>query len=396
MSRVCANCFSDADLRAWIRAEGGPRGCQFCERKDAPTADIRDLGGFMRRCLNEYYGRAVDQLPHDSEEGGYIGSHWDTYDLLFEEVGLDLPRDTSGELCRALPSNISDDIWCEYDWLSLDLDDALAFSWESFCNLVKHQRRYFFREMRADYDRDRQHPEVLLNELLMLVAELGLVRVAERGRVFFRARPSSGGAYFLNANELGPPPASAALQSNRMNPPGIPMMYVAEDVKTALREVGTGKCSIGEFQLDSDTTILDLASLPEIPGIFSGAERRRRLGLVFLHHFRDEISKPVPRDDRIHVEYIPSQIITEFFRNASSEQPILGIRYPSSVSKNGANVVLFVTADMLFNLKDDERPVLQFVRAYQNRERFRRYMGERRRTQWGLMNYTDETEKDDD
>ena len=81
-----------------------------------------------------------------------------------------------------------------------------------------------------------------------------------------------------------------------------------------------------------------------MPGIFSGATRRERQGLIFLHAFGREISKPIDQDDRIHIEYIPSQVVTEFFRDyAFSYGNIDGIRYNSSIDGGGRNLVLFAT-----------------------------------------------------
>jgi len=84
----------------------------------------------------------MDSHPHDSAEGGYLAPHWDTYDLLADVVGLSLPHD-SGDLFLILCEAISDQTWCEYDWLTLDLDRSLASGWGRFSDVVQHQRRFF-------------------------------------------------------------------------------------------------------------------------------------------------------------------------------------------------------------------------------------------------------------
>src|SRR5689334_25267450 len=100
--RVCARCFSDGDLKALIALTNGQRGCNFCGRKDAPTAPFVDIASHFIERLNEFYSKAGDNLPYESREGGYQGWHVDTRTLLTESVGLDLPRDDSGELLDAL------------------------------------------------------------------------------------------------------------------------------------------------------------------------------------------------------------------------------------------------------------------------------------------------------
>ena len=36
--------------------------------------------------------------------------------------------------------------------------------------------------------------------------------------------------------------------------------------------------------------------------------------MEFLHDFSKEVSRPIERDDRIHIEYLPTQAFTEYIR----------------------------------------------------------------------------------
>ena len=153
INRICSACFTDEDLRAWIRSAGGPRGCDVCGKYDSPTCELSELCDYIESCLRKYWGFAVDQLPYISAEGGYQGVTWHTYDLLLEEVGIELPRDSGDRLFHALVQGMTDELWCQHDWLSLDRDVALLTSWERFCKTVKHQRRFFFHaEGESDHD----------------------------------------------------------------------------------------------------------------------------------------------------------------------------------------------------------------------------------------------------
>uniref|UniRef100_UPI002AC335FF HEPN-associated N-terminal domain-containing protein n=1 Tax=Paraburkholderia sp. J41 TaxID=2805433 RepID=UPI002AC335FF len=76
-------------------------------------------------CLGKKWGGAADQLPYESAEGGYQGTTWDTAELVFEEICLELPRDHDGSLQDEIIGTLNDDVWCDYDWLSLDTDVAL-------------------------------------------------------------------------------------------------------------------------------------------------------------------------------------------------------------------------------------------------------------------------------
>ncbi len=377
---VCEECFADEDLREWIRDQDWPPGCSFCHQSDAPTAPIDELGDYMRECLKEFYEFAVDNLPWESAEGGYQAPHWDTFDLLFDVLELDLPRD-SDLLRRELPDYVTQEVWCEYDWTSLPFDSVLVTSWSEFCALVKHKRRFFFHRVgEAREDRDRLIPERLLDEIASLAEDTGLIRNVPAGTKLFRARPDDGRGPYLTSLDLGPPPATEARQSNRMNPPGIPMMYAAESVGTAVEEIRAKAAFVGEFQLTREIRVLDLADLPAIPGIFSGASRRRRLGLTFLHEFQADIMKPVKRDERVHIEYIPTQIVTEYFRSRLFEWGSLdGIRYASAVSSSGRNLVLFASQNEIGNASSTLSPSvwIHFICAHRrSRSKIRDFLSQ--------------------
>ena len=365
---VCSKCFSDDGIVQFITNFNGPSGCSFCEDNDAPTVPLNNLCDHMRDCLLNFFSFALDHLPYDTREGGFQAEHWNTYELLFDELELDLPRDKSGQLAYALPDQISDQEWCAYDWLSLDYDEALNHAWGEFCRTIQHERRFFFAlpKENADEDededwfshRDEFPPLRLLSEIVKLAEDYNLVQTLPVGTKFFRSRPCESDGPYQTACQLGPPPPDKVLQANRMNPPGIAMMYGAETEDIAVSESRSPCVTVGQFKLEREARILDLADLPDIPSIFSGVERHTRLGLIFIHAFARAIARPVDRDDRIHIEYIPSQVITEFIRDSKIDgNAVNGIRYPSTLDVEGRNLVLFATQDDL--MEPDGTPVSQ-------------------------------------
>lgn len=311
--RVCARCFADEDIQLFIKRQHGPRGCGFCGRKDASTLCLGEVAEFINQRLLTFYGKAVDQLPFESAEGGYLGGQQiDTYDLLFGRVGLELPRDDDS-LARALADEIGDDVWCEYDWLVLEPDESLKFSWDRFCSVVKHKRRFFFQNLGVgtSSDPDTRSPLQFLEKVCSIIERQGLIRVRAAGHRFYRARPRKLRERHITPGSLGPPPPEFATQANRMNPPGISMMYGAETPGLAIAETRAEHVSIGVFKVTRDVRILDLVNMPNTPGFFSAADRMDRLTLGFLHQFAKLIVQPVPRDDRVHIDYIPTQIFSE-------------------------------------------------------------------------------------
>ena len=227
---VCYQCFGDKDLRAMIRNYGGARGCYFCERKDAATMPFKEVVEFILQRIETFYGRAVDHLPYETREGGYQGWHIDSYDMIRDEVCLDLPRDDTDILFNEIVDGIGDDTWCEFDWLVLEPDKSLKFSWISFCDVVKHHRRFFFHDIGASDrgDPDARSPVEFLETVCRQAEKANLIVEMPAGQELFRARARKPRQNIASASELGPPPNQYATQSNRMNPPGISMFYGAD------------------------------------------------------------------------------------------------------------------------------------------------------------------------
>jgi hypothetical protein len=62
------------------------------------------------------------------------------------------------------------------------------------------------------------------------------------------------------------------------------------------------------------------------------------------------------RDDRVHIEYVPTQVVTEYMRamKTMESEVIDGVRYSSARHAGGASIVLFCDPHNLI-LPDDER-----------------------------------------
>ena len=372
--QVCSSCFADSDLRSWIRSNNGPRGCDACGGYDSPTISLGEICEFIEGSIGKYWGLAAEQLPYESAEGGYQGRTWDTAEIVFDEIGLELPRDRKDRLYDAIVHTLTDEVWCDYDWLTLDDDVALKTSWERFCEIVKHQRRFFFHTLGGnDDDMDSYSCASLLRTIAQMSERLGLIRKLPAGTLLWRARPDIKRGTRVNWRDFGPPPKEFANQSNRMNPAGIPMMYVASSAAGATKETRSTSSRVGCWRSLREVRILDLRNLPAIPGIFSDAPRQETLGLSFLNSFAKAITSPVARDDRVHVEYLPSQVVSEFLRDFEFEDGRLdGVAYKSVVDQRTWNVALFVEISALRG-EEEPRPEslwskpptswLRFVRA---------------------------------
>ena len=363
---VCGDCIDNDGIRSFISANAEADNCSFCRAGGGGplAAPLDEVGEYINRCLRQEYGDAVDELLWDGEEKEYFGSNWDSYELLTGVVELDLPKDYNGVLLRELVEYLDDTTWCERNGLGLTDREYAQYSWNYFCDAVMRQRRFFFLDIGPNPDEPEVYdPGHVLRDIFDFANEAGLFKALAPDTHLYRARWEMPGAQLETPQELGPPPEEKATQANRMSAPGIVMFYACDDIDTALLEVAQepGAFAVGCWKILRPAIVLDLTDIPAIPGLFErdpdvGEDVPRR-ALTFLHHVADQMSRPITRDDRIHVEYVPTQVVTEFLRARVKWQgkPIDGVKYASAARLGRASYVLFANRDhVVINNADSE------------------------------------------
>lgn len=228
------------------------------------------------------------------------------------------------------------------------------YGWEEFCKQVKYKTRYVFFRVKDSEDSYRGveeiKPRYMLDALAGIVSESQILSEVRPGTEFYRVRVHDPGEHFGQSAELGPPPESCAIFSNRMSPAGISMFYGAVEESTAIEETfdsnrpGPSVATVGVFKTLKTFKVLDLSKLPKVPSLFDEGVRHLRPGISFLYDFVRDISKPIVKDGREHIEYVPTQVMTEFFQYIFEDQDgenLKGIFYPSSRNKGGVACALF-------------------------------------------------------
>lgn len=402
---VCNQCVDDPYLSKFIAENGEPGECAFCET-DAEEAEtlcvpFDALMDVIGGGINWAYSSADDEgQPYETAEGGYIFSEsvFDTYDLVVEEIGLDVAEAVQRAVIKALPNQM----WCRSGFWSLSRDEALHFGWHRFVEKVKYQTRFLFTlperkhtsaptarpssganaapaphpddfgdpvlGLRMPDDLDEFAPEEqmddgegipaykMLDSIGEVVDRFDLTSTTHKGELLYRVRVADKGVSFSTVSELGPPSRENAKQPNRMSPAGIVMFYGALDRATALAETFQPDRSnasnkniwIARFEALRDLTLLDLTKLPAVPSIFDSDNRHDRDEILFLRSFVRDLVQPIERDGREHIEYVPTQIVTEYFRHrfrTGSGRSLDGILYRSSKRKKGIACVLFVDSE---------------------------------------------------
>lgn len=124
------------------------------------------------------------------------------------------------------------------------------------------------------------------------------------------------------------------------------MFYGSDDIDTVVAEIGAHSTNryaiVGAFKTVRDLTLLNLADLPPVPSPFDDAGRAGYFDLVFVHAFARDLGKPVVLDGREHIEYVPTQVVTEYLRYVMP-QSVDGILFRSA-QNGGVNCVIFCDA----------------------------------------------------
>lgn len=257
--------------------------------------------------------------------------------------------------------------WIKQDWERGPLDEQLAFSWETFKNLVKHETRFFFAERSTAPDEfGSMTASQLLGAVATVIQDIAEVWPAPCPRILYRARMSRSlaeASTFLHASQIGPPPPTLAA-ANRMSPAGISMFYGSTNRETAIAEVGAHSSQswvvTGEFTPAREIRLIDLTHLPAVPSIFDSERRPQFHAIRFLHRFVEDITLPVELDGREHIDYVPTQVFTEYLRYAFPAR-VDGLMFPSSQGP-GSNVVVFYGPDFC----SDDTPANDYTRLLMN------------------------------
>ncbi len=215
----------------------------------------------------------------------------------------------------------------------LEGEDDLAFNpffeWIAFWRTIKHRNRFHL----------PPQSEAIVKKTVSLVRQSGTSTIA-KGDTLFRCRihepvddrtppwsdvrevrPYAG-------DQIGAPPAPKC-SAGRLNPRGIPYLYLADSPETALAEMRPwpgAHLTVGSFIIQRSLTVADFT-----PFVASDSGRVN----VWLRFVGRAISIPQHPEDPLG--YLPTQYIAELFKAEGFD----GIRYPSAMKEGGLNTALF-------------------------------------------------------
>jgi len=326
--------------------------CSFCDDAES-GAPIDVLADAIRNTIERYYTTANDAgVPWD--EGEYVFPVLDTSDVLSDlDAGLDWP------VYEAVLELLEDEAWVPAHDPAPSPSQRLRRGWNRFREHVEHTSRFLLAppDDNSEYEPVPDYsPADLLTEIGKTIVALDLVTTIPEASPLYRSRTFDDQLPFRHAHQLAAPPPRRAAQG-RMNAAGISVFYAALDLATAAAEVYDGKDHVATatFVPTRNLVVVDLTRVPRLSVFNPSVDPEDAERAAFLHGFVREITRPITRDDRVHHEYTPTQLFTEYlrWRLPGLPQPLDGIVYPSART-DGRNIVVF--AGPAGCLADDELP----------------------------------------
>ena len=134
-------------------------------------------------------------------------------------------------------------------------------------------------------------------------------------------------------------------REGRVNPAGIPVLYLASSEKVAISEtrpwVGE-EISVSQFRVVRDLTAIDLSQgYGQSSKIFLDADiSQEEISKSVWTDIDNAFSRPVTHSDD-QADYVPTQILSELFKDCSYD----AIVYRSQFDDEGYNIVIFKVED---------------------------------------------------
>ena len=212
----------------------------------------------------------------------------------------------------------------DWDWTTLFEDSGYG----DFAQSVKHEARYIHQQAAREF---------MANVLATLPQRSGFIKEgqvlcrAQRGFTMGRVEGED-----FEIEMAHPPermvPTTEHSTDGRISPRGIPCLYLASNMKTAVAEVRPwvdSYVSLAQFKLVKRCRVADCRS--------TKSEKLDKDQARIWSDIAYALSKPVSPEEP-HLEYVPTQILAETFRTQGFD----GILYESLLSK-GTNIALFDT-----------------------------------------------------
>lgn len=336
--KCCAKCFVDEEIVQIIQSEQIRGDCDFCGSHDEFVYDLdekNNIAELFDGVLDIY--SPLNILPSDFPRSktdllkNIIHNKWRIFN---KNLSNEIVYKILISICRRRyelqpdlfdgPVGIKEIMDCEV----LNKSSILkGRSWNEFVENIKYKNRF--------------HGNYLnLSQLLKFIK---CTRVEYRkGEIFFRSRVCDSSKGYC-AKEMGAPPKEK-VKSGRLNPEGIRVLYLSDELETTFYEVRAGVydfVSVGKFRLIKDISVADLTRIDQIsPFVVAQSQlnidlQQYAINVECLRQISAEIAKPLRFENVL--DYLPTQYICDFIRSNGFD----GVKYKSVMREGGNNIAVF-------------------------------------------------------
>lgn len=344
---ICNRHIREKFINKHIKKTGALGKCDYCNRKTkvVPLSDVLEI---IVTGIDFYYEDPVNSRNLSSEtESGFDGDNmcfeemWESFELEFNDNIWNFDKYIDQDIFRYLNNS---SYYCDKEEFFSELDYSKGL-WNLFKDVVKHKARYVFHFKNTFGDYYYDDPIKIMENVQKVILDLDLFFEIQDKEILYRCRQHKEGEVLDKASDFASVPTKFAKQSGRMNAAGISIFYSSPDKKLTIQEVVNEsdmlrrKYSIAEFKTNKQIKLLNLVDLPKTPSCFDKENNVKISSIEFLKSFVEDVIKPINKEDE-GIEYIPTQIFTEYIR-FNPDLKVEGIRYPSSKQNDKYNIVLF-------------------------------------------------------
>lgn len=312
--KVCSDCFSDRELKAFIKSLNNSGTCDACSLSSSSIILIDELQDFFQELINNF------KIDSDGESmKNKIQGHWSLFSshaIASDILNFILPKLDTEIVNSNIGVDYIDEIIENYSY------------WETLKDELKSKKRF-------------------LTDIVHLTEDLGwdgffnAQYQLKPDNQFYRARVHHQSGQPAYDNKKMGCPSPTMVSGGRSNPSGIPVLYLSDNTKTIIYEVRASyldELSIGEFKLKDEHSSIRIVDFTEDVSIFQPERVNETIKSKLLREkISRDLSKPMRRYDS-ELEYIPTQFICEFIKVFTGAD---GIRFQSSLDPSGKNLVVF-------------------------------------------------------
>ena len=137
---VCSDCIGDDYLANQIRENSSETHCDYCGSDNCNSVSLDFVMEIITPTVHLYWEDAANSVSYETREGGYQETTYSSREILWDLIeGLE-----NEDLRKDIADELGDTAWVLiHRWDEDDFD-----RWSQFCEIIKHEKRFFFSDMK--------------------------------------------------------------------------------------------------------------------------------------------------------------------------------------------------------------------------------------------------------